>query len=105
MVLWLKTNNYTFKCDIHLTVRVCTIKRFFSEHVFIKISHCVFKIMLRKMKKKNYKFLNLCGLSTENFLAIWPSQYKFLSYNKKGVFILLILVGAGLPLCVVVTLS
>ena len=28
--------------------------------------------------KNNYKFLNLCGLSTESFLAIWPSQYKFL---------------------------
>ena len=25
------------------------------------------------------KFLNLCGLNTESFLAIWPSQYKFLA--------------------------
>ena len=33
--------------------------------------------MILKMKKK-IKFLNLCGLSTESFLAIWPSQYKFL---------------------------
>ena len=30
------------------------------------------------MKKKKQKFLNLCGLSTESFLAIWPPQYKFL---------------------------
>ena len=52
MVLWLKTNNDTFKCDIHLAVRVCTTKRFYSEHVFIKISYCVFKIMILKMKKK-----------------------------------------------------
>ena len=29
-------------------------------------------------EKKNRKFLNFCGLSTESFLAIWPSQYKFL---------------------------
>ena len=28
--------------------------------------------------KKNYKFLNLHGLSTESFLGIWLSQYKFL---------------------------
>ena len=49
-------------------------KKIFCEHVFIKISYCVFKIM--KMKKKtNVKFLNL---GTENFLAIWPYQYKFL---------------------------
>ena len=34
--------------------------------------------MILKMKK-NWKFLNLCGLSTESFLAIWPSQYKFLT--------------------------
>ena len=31
------------------------------------------------MKKKNWKFLNLFGLSTESFLAISPSQYKFLT--------------------------
>ena len=30
------------------------------------------------MKEKNWKFINLCGLSTESFLAIRPSQYKFL---------------------------
>ena len=36
------------------------------------------------MKKKNWKFLDLCGLSTESFLAIWPSQYKFLM--KKSVY-------------------
>ena len=53
MVLWLKTNNDTQY--IHLTVRVCTTKRFFSEHVFIKISYCVFKIMILKMKKKQLK--------------------------------------------------
>ena len=82
MVLEVKTNNDTFKCDTHLTVGVCTTKRFFSEHVFIKISYCVFKIMILKMKK------NLCGLSTERFLAIWPSQYKFLTNEflmKKSV--------------------
>ena len=33
--------------------------------------------MILKMKK-NWKFLILCGLSTERFLAIWPFQYKFL---------------------------
>ena len=30
------------------------------------------------MKKKDCWFLNLCGFSTESFLAIWPSQCKFL---------------------------
>ena len=29
--------------------------------------------------KKKYKFLDLCGLSTESFLEIWPSQFKFLA--------------------------
>ena len=41
------------------------------------------------MKKKMYKFLNLCGLSTESFLAIWPSQYKFFVNEfliKKSVY-------------------
>ena len=65
MILQLKADNDTFKCDIHLTVRVCITKGFFSEHVFIKqfvsqkgsflnmsFSHCVFKIMILKMKKK-----------------------------------------------------
>ena len=48
--------NDTFKCDIHLTVRVCATKRCFSEHVFIKISYCVFKNMILKMKKKTRSF-------------------------------------------------
>ena len=26
-----------------------------------------------KKMKKNSKFLNICGLSSESFLAIWPS--------------------------------
>ena len=43
----------------------------------MKISYCIFKIVI-KNEEKNYKFLNLCCLSTESFLAIWPSQYKFL---------------------------
>ena len=46
--------------------------------------------MIRKVKK-NYKFLNLCGLSTESFLAIWPSQvqvsYKRVSYKKVCILI------------------
>ena len=70
-VLWLKANNTTFECG-------CTTKRFFSGHVFIKISYCIFKIMILKMKK-NYKFFNLCSLNTDSFLVIWPSQYKFLT--------------------------
>ena len=41
----------------------------------------VFKIMILKMKIKR-KFLNLCGLITESFLEIWPSQYKFLIRKK-----------------------
>ena len=57
MVLQLKTNNDTFKRDIHLTVRVCTTKRLFSERVFIKISYCVFKITILKMKNKTGSFL------------------------------------------------
>ena len=80
MALQLKTNNDTFKCGLHLTVRVCTTKRFFSEHAFIKISYCVFKIMMLKMKKRQM-FLDLCGLSTESFfgnLAV-PVQ---VSYNR-----------------------
>ena len=48
-VLQLKTNNDTFKCGLHLTVRVSTTKRFLSEHV---ISYCAFKIMILKMKKR-----------------------------------------------------
>ena len=72
-----KNNNDTFKCGIHLTVRVCTTKRLFAEHVFIKISYCVLKIIILKMKK-NIEFFNLGGLSFESFLAIWPPQYKFL---------------------------
>ena len=74
---WPVINNNTFKCGLHLTVRVCTTKRLFSEHVFIKISYCVFKIMILKIKK-DHKFLSLCGLSTQSFLMIWLSQYKFL---------------------------
>ena len=35
-------------------------------------------MILISNEKKNKKFLNLCGLSTESFLAIGPSQYKFL---------------------------
>ena len=31
-----------------------------------------------KKKKNNYKFPNLCGLSTESILAISLSLYKFL---------------------------
>ena len=42
----------TYESDIHLTVRVCTTKRLFSEQVFIKISYCVFKCMMLKMKKE-----------------------------------------------------
>ena len=41
------------------------------------------------MEKKIKSFFSLCGLSTESFLAIWPSQYKFLIYEfliKKYVF-------------------
>ena len=53
----LKTNNDTFNCNIHLTVRVCTTKRFFSEHVFIKISYCVLKNYDPENEKKNRSFL------------------------------------------------
>ena len=45
--------------------------------------------MMKKNEEKNYKFLNLCSLSTETFLAIWPSQYKFLENEfliKKSVY-------------------
>ena len=71
MVLYLKTNNDTFKCGLHLTVRVCATKIFFSKHVFIKISYCVFNIMkCTENEKKIKSFLHLCGLSTESFSAI-----------------------------------
>ena len=52
----------------------------------MKISYFIFKIMI-KNKEKNYKFLNLGSLSTESFLAIWLSQYKFLTneYSYKKV--------------------
>ena len=53
---------------LYLTVRVRTTKRFFSEHVFIKISYCVFKIMILKMKQKLEVFY-LCGSSTESFFS------------------------------------
>ena len=57
-------------------------QRFFSEHVFFKISHCIFKIVTRKLKQKNNEFLNLCGLRTESFLAIWLSVPAQVSYKK-----------------------
>ena len=47
-----KNKQRHFQLWFHLTVRVCTTKRLFLEHVFIKISYCVFKIMILKMKKK-----------------------------------------------------
>ena len=43
---------------------------FFSEHLFLKFSYCVFK----ENDRKNF---NLSGLSTESFLAIWLSQDEF----------------------------
>ena len=58
---------------IHYKQNGITVLVLFSEHVFLKISYCVFKILIRKWKK-NYKPLILRGLSTENFLAIWLSQ-------------------------------
>ena len=56
------------------------MERFRFEHVFIKISYCIFKIVkvLNYKMKEKFKFLNLRGLSTESFLAIWLSQYKYL---------------------------
>ena len=42
--------------------------------------------MILKMKQK----LEVCGLSSESFLAIWPSQYKFLTNEflmKKSVYL------------------
>ena len=67
--------SYSFNCKSFYH------KKIFSEHVFIKISYCVFKIMILKMKKEKQKKLegNLCGFSTESFLAIWLSQHKFLT--------------------------
>ena len=75
---------------LYLTVRVCTTKRFFSEHVFIKISYCVFKIMILKMKQKTGSFLifvvPVLKVSLVSYLVI-PVQvsYKRVS-NKKGWF-------------------
>ena len=41
--------------------------------------------------KKKYKFLNLCILSTESLLAIWPFpvqvSYKWISYKKSTVIV------------------
>ena len=63
-------------------------KRLFSEQ-------CIYQNYLLYLKnndtenEKNYKFLNLFGLSTESFLEIWLSQYKFLSNEflmKKNVY-------------------
>ena len=67
-----------FKTSLHLTVRVCTTKGSFSEHVFIKISCCTLKIMISVFfHKHNLPLtLTLCGLSSESFLVFWPSQYK-----------------------------
>ena len=53
-----------------------TTKRFFSEHVSIKISYCGSKVIILKMER-SCKFVNLCGLRAESFLAIWLPQYKF----------------------------
>ena len=39
----------------------------------------VFSKCNKKTNRKNYKLLNLCGLSTESFLAIWLSRYKSLT--------------------------
>ena len=74
MVLQLKTNNDTFKCDIHLTVIVCTTSSFLNVNMSLSKLVTVFKSMILKMMK----FLNLCGLSIESVLAIWPSQCKLI---------------------------
>ena len=68
------TENWTFKI-------LFVSQRFFSKHFFFKFRYCIFKIAIQKWKK-NYKFRNLRGLSTESFLAIWLSQYKFIILKK-----------------------
>ena len=46
-VLHLEQIDDTFKCSLHLTVRVCTTKKiFFSEHVLSNLVYCVLKIRL-----------------------------------------------------------
>ena len=69
-----ETSNDIFKFGFYSTIKVCTMGRFFSEHIFIIISlrNC------NKKMKKNGKFLDLRGLSTESFLAIWLSHLKLL---------------------------
>ena len=42
------------------------MEKILSEHILIKISYCIFKIVIRKWEK-DCKFLNLRGLSSENF--------------------------------------
>ena len=43
MILQLKTNYDTFKCDIRLTVRVCTTKDSFLNMSLSKLVYCFFK--------------------------------------------------------------
>ena len=37
----------------------------------------------RKIKGENYKFLNLCRLTTESFLAFWPLSYNYKALKKE----------------------
>ena len=55
----------------------CTTKDSFLN-MSIKIRDCPQNYDAANEK---WKFFNLCGLSTECLLAIWPSQYQF-SYEK-----------------------
>ena len=68
--------NDTFKFVFHLAVTVCTTERFVYEHV-CQNQQLYLHSCNKKMEEKN-TFLNLRGLSTGSFLAIWLSQYKFL---------------------------
>ena len=50
----------------------------------MKISYCIFKITIKKMKKKIISFLASVACVAESFLAIWPSQYMFLINGSHG---------------------
>ena len=80
-------NKYrNFKFGFHSAIRVCNTKYTDTARKEKMVQHllsegyCIFKIVDRK-QKKNYKFLNLRGLSTESFLAMAvPVQISYKKY-------------------------
>ena len=78
-----KTNNDTFKCDNHLTVTVRKVLPQKDSFLNMSLSKLVTVYSNYDTEnEKNNKFLNVCGFSTESFLAISLSKYSLVSYKN-----------------------